>query len=273
MHKRHILYAFYDKVQRALGCGLLPRPLYAPHQVQLLPGLGLLETLPQTARPIGLFVDGQACGIAALAKTPLSQVPALLQGCAAQHPICHLFSGDATARLASFNIVDAKGGLTPTDMVAEVQKLRQAGHRLAFVGDGVNDSAAMACCEISFGIAQGAPLAGRRYRLARHEFVALAQASNAGISRLQAQSARRRKGSAPRVRGGHDVRRQPHSFRVQCTLDLANFMDIAVQRRQLYPQGPANAIAPRTTSLSFHTCLRGHARGPRESKYPHAGRD
>jgi Cu+-exporting ATPase len=211
-HSRATLLAMAQAAQRLsdhpLAAAFVPRPqppsagndpadaaadpLYAPHQVQLLPGLGLqvtlrsrlgphtltlgeplklasaaeqpamqdlLETLPLTARPIGLFVDGQACGIAALAETPLPQVPALLQACAAQHLSCHLFSGDATARLAPFNIADAKGGLTPTAKVFEVQKLRQAGHRLAFVGDGVNDSAAMACCEVSFGIAQGAPLA------------------------------------------------------------------------------------------------------------------
>ncbi len=50
-------------------------------------------------------------------------------------------------------IGEAHGGLLPEDKAAHVERLKAAGHRLAFVGDGVNDAPVVALADV--GIAMG----------------------------------------------------------------------------------------------------------------------
>ena len=50
-------------------------------------------------------------------------------------------------------ITEAHGGLLPEDKAAHVERLKAAGHRLAFVGDGVNDAPVVALADV--GIAMG----------------------------------------------------------------------------------------------------------------------
>ncbi|TPG66779.1 heavy metal translocating P-type ATPase [Hymenobacter nivis] len=50
-------------------------------------------------------------------------------------------------------ISEAYGGLLPEDKAAHVERLKAAGHRLAFVGDGVNDAPVVALADV--GIAMG----------------------------------------------------------------------------------------------------------------------
>lgn len=59
---------------------------------------------------------------------------------------------DAVAR--KIGLTDAWGGLLPEDKVNAIQKLNQTEHKVAMVGDGVNDAPAMA--KSTVGIAMGA---------------------------------------------------------------------------------------------------------------------
>lgn len=68
-----------------------------------------------------------------------------------------MLSGDKDAivqRVANtLGITEAHGGLLPEDKAAHVERLKAAGHRLAFVGDGVNDAPVVALADV--GIAMG----------------------------------------------------------------------------------------------------------------------
>jgi Cd2+/Zn2+-exporting ATPase len=68
-----------------------------------------------------------------------------------------MLSGDKDAivqRVAKeLGITEAHGELLPEDKAAHVERLKAAGHRLAFVGDGVNDAPVVALADV--GIAMG----------------------------------------------------------------------------------------------------------------------
>lgn len=71
-----------------------------------------------------------------------------------------ILSGDQAprvARVASQLKVDAhRGAATPQDKLAWVRAAQQAGHRVAMVGDGLNDAPVLASADVSFALAHGA---------------------------------------------------------------------------------------------------------------------
>ena len=52
-----------------------------------------------------------------------------------------------------------QGGLSPMDKAAQVQRWQAEGHRVLFVGDGINDAPALATAHVGVGLLEGAPLA------------------------------------------------------------------------------------------------------------------
>jgi P-type E1-E2 ATPase len=68
-------------------------------------------------------------------------------------------TGDRAERAMSFRADRVLAGLGPDDKLAEVETHRNAGHRVVFIGDGVNDAAAMAAAKIGVAVADGAKLA------------------------------------------------------------------------------------------------------------------
>ncbi len=64
-----------------------------------------------------------------------------------------LISGDVPAAVADIadrlGIEDARAGMLPEDKVAVIEGLRDAGHKVLMVGDGLNDTAALAAAHVS----------------------------------------------------------------------------------------------------------------------------
>lgn len=85
-----------------------------------------------------------------------------------------LLSGDrpeAAARLGqAAGIADARGGLAPADKLGALHEAQQAGHRVAMVGDGLNDGPVLAGADVSFAFGRAVPLAQ-----ARSDFVVLGE--------------------------------------------------------------------------------------------------
>ncbi len=75
----------------------------------------------------------------------------------------HLLSGDAvraTARVAKqVGITAFQGGCTPQDKLDFLRQVQQQGHRVAVVGDGLNDGPVLAGAHVSFAFGQAVPLA------------------------------------------------------------------------------------------------------------------
>ena len=75
----------------------------------------------------------------------------------------HILSGDgasAVARIAqALGIAHARGDCAPQDKLAFLQQAQQQGHRVAVVGDGLNDGPALAGAHVSFAFGQAVPLA------------------------------------------------------------------------------------------------------------------
>ncbi len=83
-----------------------------------------------------------------------------------------LLSGDlpaAVQRVAKLTgIALAQGGCAPQDKLAYLRQAQQQGHRVAMVGDGLNDGPVLAGAHVSFAVGLGVPLA-----LAQADFVIL----------------------------------------------------------------------------------------------------
>jgi Cu2+-exporting ATPase len=74
-----------------------------------------------------------------------------------------ILSGDTAARVqavaARLGIAHAHSEATPQDKLDRIVALQQAGHRVAMVGDGINDAPVLAQADVSVAFATGAALA------------------------------------------------------------------------------------------------------------------
>ncbi len=81
----------------------------------------------------------------------------------AQGVAVHLLSGDevrAVARVAAqLGIAQAHGGCTPQDKLAFLRDMQQRGHKVAMIGDGLNDGPVLAGAHVSFAFGSAVPLA------------------------------------------------------------------------------------------------------------------
>ena len=75
----------------------------------------------------------------------------------------HLLSGDTQARVdaiaAPLGIEKAQGGMLPLDKKSYIDKLRKDGKVVAMVGDGINDSPALASADLSIAMGNGSDIA------------------------------------------------------------------------------------------------------------------
>ena len=115
-----------------------------------------LEEAGRTA--VVVIVDEVPVGVLALAdqlRPGAREAVARLTAMTGRSPV--LLTGDnerAARRLADeVGISDVRAGLLPDGKVTEVRRLQEQGHRVLFVGDGVNDAPAMAAAEL--GVAMG----------------------------------------------------------------------------------------------------------------------
>jgi Cu2+-exporting ATPase len=89
--------------------------------------------------------------------------PVLLQACKRRGWKTVLLSGDSSPMVGDIaqqlGIEEARGGMTPADKLAHLQRLQAEGRRVLMLGDGVNDVPVLAAADISVAMGSATDLA------------------------------------------------------------------------------------------------------------------
>jgi Cu+-exporting ATPase len=128
---------------------------------QALPEMERLEAEGRTVMLVA--VDGAYAGLLAVADTLKASTPSAIASLKALGLRVVMMTGDnertarAIAEAAGVDTVLAE--LLPEAKVAALKQLQQAGHRVAMVGDGINDAPALAAADIGMAIGTGTDVA------------------------------------------------------------------------------------------------------------------
>lgn len=123
------------------------------------------ETLEEAARPasgarlLAVLADHRLAALAALEEAPLAGVEALWDALREEGVQSVVVSGDAWERVRALGCPDARCSLEPLEKLALVESLRAQGRKVLYVGDGVNDAAAMSASHAALAVESGAPIA------------------------------------------------------------------------------------------------------------------
>jgi Cu+-exporting ATPase len=148
--ERHDVWIGNAVVASAHGFAELPEATLARH-----------EEAGRT--PLVMTIDGKPGAIFAVADTPKASARDAIRALRTRGLRTLLISGDtprtATAIARELGIDDARGGVKPAEKAEVIADLQRAGHRVAMVGDGVNDAPALAQADVGIAIGSGTDVA------------------------------------------------------------------------------------------------------------------
>lgn len=119
---------------------------------------GRLREVPG-AHELAVLIDGEVAAAATVDERLRSSWREALGELRGLGVATAVLTGDAAERALRVGADRVLASLRPEDKVAEVVRLHAEGRRILFVGDGVNDAAAMAGSEVSVAVTSGAELA------------------------------------------------------------------------------------------------------------------
>lgn len=132
-----------------------------PHTRAAMPAPKASAAAP--ASQVYLSIDGQPAATLHFGDRIRSTVPSMVTRLKKDFREIHLISGDddtATREVArAVGLTQARGGLVPAEKAAYIDALKDQGSRVAMVGDGVNDAAAMSRADLAVAVHAGAGLA------------------------------------------------------------------------------------------------------------------
>ncbi|MCA2966366.1 MAG: heavy metal translocating P-type ATPase [Acidobacteriota bacterium] len=144
----------------------------ALESIRLLPGRGLSAVVIDGGKPflvevtlradstrhaLAVRVDGEAAATVYLDESLRPALDETLDGLTADRLQLVLATGDGAARAAVIPIPDQHSRQTPQQKLALVDRLNAAGHRVLFLGDGLNDGPAMAASHVGMTLATASP--------------------------------------------------------------------------------------------------------------------
>ncbi len=107
--------------------------------------------------------DGVVVGALAVGDRVRSTASTAVRDLEALGLRCVLVTGDheaaARAVAASIGVDDVISSALPADKVGAIRRLQQEGHRVAMVGDGINDGPALACADLGLAVGSGTDVA------------------------------------------------------------------------------------------------------------------
>ena len=115
--------------------------------------------IPETARSTVVIVDGQLAALAIVDERPRGWVEEGLCRLKSMGLEVGLMTGDSAHRARSFDLDWTMAEMTPVEKRDEIRRLQERGRTVLFVGDGVNDAAAMAASDVAINVADSAELA------------------------------------------------------------------------------------------------------------------
>ena len=119
----------------------------------------------ETATPVYLAVDGTVVAVIYAADALRPDSEAMVAELHRRGIQAHMLTGDvssvahAVAKRLGLRPEEVHADALPDEKAKLVQQLSQQGHKVAFVGDGINDSAALAYADVSISFASGSDLA------------------------------------------------------------------------------------------------------------------
>jgi heavy metal translocating P-type ATPase len=118
----------------------------------------------ETETVICLAIDGEFCGYLCVddpVRTEASAAIAGLRRTGVKRIVMLTGDGEQTARKVADELgIDIwHAQLLPEDKVRIIEELRAAGHKVAMVGDGINDSPALAAADVSIAMSDASDLA------------------------------------------------------------------------------------------------------------------
>lgn len=113
---------------------------------------------PAATRDFYIKQDNRLVAVARLRENLRSSARSCLDALKSLGLRVEIMTGDQASGAAAMGLGGAQSGLLPEDKSRLVRELADAGHRVLFVGDGINDSGAMSHAHASIALASGAQL-------------------------------------------------------------------------------------------------------------------
>lgn len=111
------------------------------------------------ARLLAVVWDGRLAALAALEETPMPGLADLWRELREAGIESLLVSGDEPDRVRALGHPDVRASMQPLEKLELVRSLRKQGRKVLFIGDGINDAAAMAESHAALAVESGAALA------------------------------------------------------------------------------------------------------------------
>ncbi len=118
-----------------------------------------LKASERQSRELYVEIDGALAGIGVLRETLRTSVDEAFAELERMGIEVHVMTGDREASLSGLRWKNARAGLLPEEKADLVRALREQGRRVLYVGDGINDSPALAAADAGLALAAGAGLA------------------------------------------------------------------------------------------------------------------
>ncbi|MDX2226793.1 MAG: cation-translocating P-type ATPase [Verrucomicrobiae bacterium] len=118
-----------------------------------------LRVTDTASHEIFIKVGGRLEGLATLREAFRQSTPRVLGRFRQAGLQVFVMTGDREQNARALNIPGVMAGLTPEQKGEEVRKLQAAGHRVLFVGDGINDTLALSAAHAGIAMGGGAGLA------------------------------------------------------------------------------------------------------------------
>lgn len=119
----------------------------------------LRGSLRGDGREVALLVENRLVALARVSERLRASWPAALAELGRLGVRTVVMTGDAVARARHLGADEIFAELSPEQKLERVRALQRGGRRVLFVGDGVNDAAAMAAADVSVAVTGGAELA------------------------------------------------------------------------------------------------------------------